>query len=310
MDVVRRSARSTGHALSTLKDLVRSGASVLFITGAGISVASGIATFRGDPTAVWSARTIEFGRKATFSRDPLRWYNDFWLAGVIDWDSFYSARPNAAHNALAEIARDFPAVRVVTQNIDRLHCIAPGTIPRAQFLRAHGVADNYRCELICDSDPSAECRAADVQVDLWAYAAEDLRAKPRNALAPLPRALGRVPTCSECKRGRLRPACLMFDEDYETQMWATYEQWIGECAGIAFVGSSNAVGLTAFALAKAKENNIPLFNFNVTPNAAMSNSGASVCNITGLAERTVPLLRDEIFRGDPISTAMQPEGNA
>lgn len=51
----------------------------VFLTGAGISVASGIATYRGDG-GVWANFVTEWGTRATFSRDPLAWYNEFWLA--------------------------------------------------------------------------------------------------------------------------------------------------------------------------------------------------------------------------------------
>jgi NAD-dependent SIR2 family protein deacetylase len=43
-------------ALFRLANIVRSNAGVLFITGAGLSAASGIATFRGSPSAVCSER--------------------------------------------------------------------------------------------------------------------------------------------------------------------------------------------------------------------------------------------------------------
>jgi NAD-dependent deacetylase len=293
MASVRRSTRSASYALSTLAEIVRTGSSVVFITGAGISVASGITPFRSSPSAVWSSRTVEFGTKSSFSRDPLRWYNDFWLAGVIPWDAFYSAQPNAAHVALADIARRFPSVRCVTQNIDKLHSISPGTIPRPQFISAHGTADLYRCELEDRAGTSSLCASRDVPVNLWSFASPEHQMRT-GSRPPLPRKLARLPICTACNRGRLRPACLMFDEDYDPEMWAVYEQWLDTCSAIVFIGSSNAVGLTAYAMSKAVLNGTPIFNFNLTRSSSFPKDAVAVYHVIGPAAKTVPELRDLI----------------
>ena len=72
---------------------------VVFVTGAGISVASGLPTFRGpEPDAVWTQDTMEKGTLAYFHKYPHKqwgWYKDRFsvIAG---------AKPNAAHFAIAE----------------------------------------------------------------------------------------------------------------------------------------------------------------------------------------------------------------
>eukprot|EP00978_Attheya_sp_CCMP212_P020508 scaffold58793_cov35-Attheya_sp.AAC.2 len=52
---------------------------ILVITGAGLSVPSGIRPFRGTGDAVWSQVIYTMATRAAFRADPLSWYNDFWL---------------------------------------------------------------------------------------------------------------------------------------------------------------------------------------------------------------------------------------
>src|SRR4051794_18726541 len=93
--------------------------SMLVVTGAGVSHASGIATFRGsDPGAVWANSVKEKATFAFFSRDPVgswTWYLDR-FRGLED------KQPNPAHHALRAL-ETFQHARggdflLVTQNID------------------------------------------------------------------------------------------------------------------------------------------------------------------------------------------------
>lgn len=90
---------------------------VLVLTGAGISAESGIATFRDAQTGLWSRfRPEDLATPEAFRRDPAlvwRWYA--WRREQVA-----QAQPNAAHFALAELARRVPTT-LVTQNVDDLH---------------------------------------------------------------------------------------------------------------------------------------------------------------------------------------------
>lgn len=113
---------------------------ILILTGAGISKESGLETFR-DADGIWSKVALEdVATPEAFARDPQR---------VQD---FYNARrralrtskvmPNAAHQALAQLERDWPGeLLVVTQNIDDLHERA-GT---RHLIHMHGELLKARC---------------------------------------------------------------------------------------------------------------------------------------------------------------------
>src|SRR3954454_19936852 len=95
-------------------------ATIVILTGAGISKESGLDTFR-DADGIWAKVRLEgVGTLDGFLRDPAR-VHAFYNArrrGLLD----PAVRPNAAHLALAELERGWPGeVLLVTQNIDDLH---------------------------------------------------------------------------------------------------------------------------------------------------------------------------------------------
>lgn len=93
-------------------------ASIVILTGAGVSAESGVRTFR-DAGGLWEGHRVEdVATPEGFARDPALVH------------AFYNARrrqlgrvaPNAAHAALAELERGWPGeVLLVTQNVDDLH---------------------------------------------------------------------------------------------------------------------------------------------------------------------------------------------
>lgn len=91
---------------------------IVILTGAGISAESGLGTFRA-AGGLWEQHRIEdVATPEGFARDPAlvhRFYNARRQAAA-------RARPNAAHEALARLQRDYAGeVVLVTQNVDDLH---------------------------------------------------------------------------------------------------------------------------------------------------------------------------------------------
>jgi len=91
---------------------------VVALTGAGISAASGIPTFRDAQTGLWARfRPEELATPEAFRRDPRLvwdWYE--WRRGLVA-----DAEPNAGHRALARLEGLVPDFLLVTQNVDGLH---------------------------------------------------------------------------------------------------------------------------------------------------------------------------------------------
>ena len=72
----RRSSRGNSSLSELAKEICLYRKKVLFITGAGISVASGVRPFRGS-SGVWTQHIWSTATREAFRKDPLEWYNEF-----------------------------------------------------------------------------------------------------------------------------------------------------------------------------------------------------------------------------------------
>ncbi len=105
-------------ARERLAELLRQSRRTVVLTGAGISVPSGIPDFRTPETGLWAkVDPMEVAHIDVFTHDPAR----FWSYYRPRFHSLADKLPNAAHKALAELERRGLVEAVITQNIDRLH---------------------------------------------------------------------------------------------------------------------------------------------------------------------------------------------
>ena len=96
--------RSTLCRIHRLAQVIRSGAYVVIVTGAGVSVASGIRTYRSGKDGLWNNYVYEWGTKRKFLSDPAGWYTNFWLK-AHDPREFLNAQPGPSHIAIAQIMK-------------------------------------------------------------------------------------------------------------------------------------------------------------------------------------------------------------
>ncbi len=103
---------------STLSDTLRDSRLTVAVTGAGISAASGIPTFREAQTGLWEKfKPEELATRQAYEANPRQvwdWYQ--WRRDLIA-----KAQPNPGHQALVDLetaAKDF---QLITQNVDGLH---------------------------------------------------------------------------------------------------------------------------------------------------------------------------------------------
>lgn len=249
----------------------------LFVTGAGVSAASGIPTFRGsDPGAVWRHHDTEIATFRTFRSEPLRFWS--WYA-----QRFFALRqrsPNAAHEALAAIdallARQGREFLLVTQNIDTLHERAGA----GRLIKVHGSSDRIRCSRFgcVHGAPSGSLPLDDA-------ALARLAANLEEAL---------LPECPAC-RAPLRPHVLLFDEYYtehEDYGFGRVEAAAARAAFFVFVGTSLSVGVTAFLESAARRRGVPAFL--VDPAAAPEGAGMLLTHIPARAEELLPAIRERL----------------
>jgi len=118
--------------------LLRDAGTVVALSGAGISVPSGIPDFRSPGTGMWSdVDPMEVAHIDAWRRDPAR----FWAFYDHRFQTLDGKQPNGAHRALVELERRGRLAAVVTQNIDRLHRLA-GT---RELVEVHGTIATSSC---------------------------------------------------------------------------------------------------------------------------------------------------------------------
>ena len=180
---------------------VRDSRRPVFLTGAGISTASGLADFRGkeglekrrSPVPYETLLSIDY-----FEEEPetfYKYYKDFLIVG--------DAKPNIAHEKIAALGKK---ATVVTQNIDGLHQLAGSE----NVIEIHGTTREYRC----------------------------VRCGKRYPEAYIKRAKG-VPRC-ECD-GILRPDIIFYGEQLDEKKLRRSIQAIENCDLLVVVGSSLVV---------------------------------------------------------------------
>jgi NAD-dependent deacetylase len=134
-----------------LAELIVDAGPVVVLTGAGISVPSGIPDFRTPMTGLWAnVDPMEVAHIDVWRRDPQR----FWSFYGQRFAALDGKEPNGAHRAVAELERRGLVTGVITQNIDGLHAAA-GSDP----IEVHGSIRTASC-LECGASYSlAETRA-------------------------------------------------------------------------------------------------------------------------------------------------------
>jgi NAD-dependent deacetylase len=134
----------TAAAVDRLAELIRESPSTVALTGAGISVPSGIPDFRTPETGLWAnVDPMEVAHIDVFERDPAR----FWFYYRPRFQSLGDKRPNPAHEALAELERRGLLEGVITQNIDRLHRVAGSET----VVEVHGSIETSSCTRCAES---------------------------------------------------------------------------------------------------------------------------------------------------------------
>jgi NAD-dependent deacetylase len=235
---------------------------VVWVTGAGLSVASGIAPYRSGSDAVWARFITEWGTFEKFKEDPVAWWREFWVkAHGVD---LKTVRPNAGHDAITALVKSDPHHNVITQNIDGLH--RRSGVPEHQLIEIHGRHDRFACI-------NPDCKKHNLLVESVDLSQLDA---------------GVIPRCKSCK-SPLRPVVLLFDETYDSHdlyNMRTAKRLLNGADVILFVGTSYSVGITDYAIRAGRYANARLIHINTEPAADYAFE-----NLIGPAEQVLPELK-------------------
>ena len=179
---------------------------IVVLTGAGVSVASGVRPYRG-PTGLWTERPeLEANVDIAQIGDDL---DAVWRVFGRMRAEVLAAAPNPAHLALAALERDPDReVTVLTQNVDGLHARAGSQA----VVEVHGNLLTTRCS------------------------------RPACALEPFedPRPLVEAPSCPLC-RAPLRPDVVLFGEAIPAPALRAARHALDRCDLFLAVGTSGTV---------------------------------------------------------------------
>jgi NAD-dependent deacetylase len=185
---------------------IREARSVVALTGAGISVPSGIPDFRSPGSGLWQRiDPMEVAHIDAFHEDPER----FWRFYAERFATLKDKLPNDAHRALAQLEAEGLLDAVITQNIDMLQRKA-GT---QQLIEVHGSIARCRC---------LRCVEQVTLAELPARVAADAQGVPR---------------CSGCGAA-LKPDVVLFGELLPEQAMADAHELCEHADLLLCVGSS------------------------------------------------------------------------
>ncbi len=223
---------------------------VTVLTGAGVSLASGVPTFRGVAGMWKEKRPEDLATAQAFARDP---------AGVWEWYAWRrrlvaGCTPNAAHVVLARWSRDREGCVIITQNVDDLH-VRAGT---SGLLRLHGTLWRLACAAACGGN--APWGDEDVDSD-------------------------RIRRCTRCG-AFARPGVVWFGEALDPAIVHAAQQ-ATRCDVFIAVGTSSVVYPAAGFMDEARRRGA--FTVEINPEATPASVAVDVC-IAAPAEQALPAL--------------------
>jgi NAD-dependent deacetylase len=210
----------TTEAADRLAALIHQSECTIALTGAGISVPSGIPDFRSPGEGIWEkVEPMQVAHIDAFRRDPAK----FWSFYRPRFQMLGDKQPNGAHRALAELERRGLLEAVITQNIDTLHDKAGSE----RVIEVHGSIRTSSCQ---------SCGASFPLDEVESLFGEDGAAR-----------------CADCE-GPVKPDVVLFGELLPERAMAGAEALAARAELMLCVGSSlevyPAAGLPSVALGR------------------------------------------------------------
>ncbi len=212
--------------------LIKEQGCVVALTGAGVSVESGIPPFRGKGGLWEKFDPNEYANIDNFIKNPEK----IWKAFLADKKAIIdNAKPNDAHKGFFLLERIGLLKGIITSNIDGLHQAA-GSKNVVEF---HGTFATYSC-----MDCRKVFKSSEVKVDV-------------------------APPLCECG-GILRPDCIFFGESINPNVLKASREMISSCKVMIVAGSSLVVAPSSLMPFEAKSNGAKVIEINTKPTCITS----------------------------------------
>ena len=223
------------YEFDRIKRIVDEAESVVFFGGAGVSTESGIPDFRGSSglytNTDGAVSAEEILHVNYFMKHPESFY-EFYKANMI----YPSARPNAAHYALARLEAEGKLSGVITQNIDGLHQMAGSQ----NVIELHGTAERNIC---------MHCGKVFPKQYVISHSG--------------------VPKCDECGH-MLRPDIVLYGEGLDSDSFYAAQELIYYADVLIVAGTSLRVAPASSLVQDYQGDHLIIINYDPTPYDALA----------------------------------------
>jgi len=223
---------------------------VAILTGAGCSTESGIPDYRGPQTRAHPRKPIQHRDFVEHEATRRR----YWARSAIGWPRMASARPNAAHHAIAELEQRGRVTGLITQNVDRLHHKAGSR----DVLELHGALADVCCMQCGEHEPREDLQGRILELNP-SFSVDDVAVAP-DGDAELAAALidgFRVPACLVCG-GVLKPDVVFFGGSVPRERVDAAFAMLDAASALVVVGSSLAVFSGYRFVLRARDRRTPI----------------------------------------------------
>ena len=221
------------ETVDSLSAILESHAPWVALTGAGISSASGIPTYR-DHKGTWlGSQPIQHDE---FISEPSK-RQRYWSRSALGWPRVGAAQPNDSHTALVKLEQAGLLTGVITQNVDRLHQRAGSQ----RVIDLHGRLDQVKC-LDCGHVTTREAIQNWIETHNTLPNTSALKLRP-DGDADLPDHYVSdfcVPRCEQCG-GVVMPEVVFFGGTVPRPTVDECYQMIDASKGMLVIGSSLSV---------------------------------------------------------------------
>ena len=238
----------------------------LVLTGAGISAASGVPTYRDDQ-GIWQRKPPVTHQEFMTSHKARQ---RFWLRNMVGWKFISQAQPNSAHNSLVALERAEAVSGIITQNVDGLHQRAGS----CDTFDLHGRVDTIVC-MNCGAKIARSALQPWMEAHNPSPAAYSASAAPDGDadIDTLDYSSMQVPSCEICG-GVLKPDAVFFGDTIPKLRLADCQRKLENAGGLVVIGSS----LSTY-------------------------SGYRFCLWASHANKPIVIINQGVTRGDPLATA-------
>jgi NAD-dependent deacetylase len=258
---MNRNSEEKSKEIRRAARLIKASKKAVVLTGAGFSTASGVPDFRTPGSGLWARfLPMEVASLSTFRYDPEKFFT--WLRPLAS--HMLRAKPNPAHQALAELEEGGYIKIIITQNIDFLHQRAGSK----QVLEVHGTFNTLTCVGCYHQYNSKGFIDAFIEE-------------------------GIIPHCPSCHH-LLKPDVILFEEQLPVRTWMQAQDASSTCDLMLVAGTSLEVMPSAGLPVKALDNGAHLIMVNKTPTYV--DERADLIFTSDIAE-IIPRIAREVLNG-------------